>query len=209
MASGPPITSLAACASGLAEGPLPSHRLARSLPSNCTALSSSLPADLSKRRGRATGIQDSPVHRRLSQQRVPTAQLGFIHRPGDTAIRTLLSAACKRLKASPVDQVCGKLAQSAPFVGISLAESAPSGGVHHTRRAPTPAASLTDELDAFDTVLAQLVSDETPFSLDIIDMSAEVSVLLLQQAWRQWCQEPGAKSSQSLTRASRVCVVVA
>ena len=113
------------------------------------------------------------------------------------------------MKASPVDQVCGKLAQSAPFVGISLAESAPSGGVHHTRRAPTPAASLTDELDAFDTVLAQLVSDETPFSLDIIDMSAEVSVLLLQQAWRQWCQEPAAKSSQSLTRATRVCAAIA
>ena len=111
--------------------------------------------------------------------------------------------------ACSAPNLCGKLAQSAPFVGISLAESAPSGGVHHTRRAPTPAASLTDELDAFDTVLAQLVSDETPFSLDIIDMSAEVSVLLLQQAWRQWCQEPAAKSSQSLTRASRVCAAIA
>lgn len=121
----------------------------------------------------------------------------------------LLSAACKRLKASPVDQVCGKLGVSAPSGGISLAESAPSGGVHHTRRAPTPAASLTDELDAFDTVLAQLVSGEMPFSLDIIDMSAEVTVLLLQQAWRQWRQEPVAKSSQSLTRAARVCAAIA
>lgn len=204
MASAPP--SLAACASDLAESPLPSHRLARSLPSNCNALSSSLPADLSKRRGRATGIQDSPSRQRLLQQPV---QLGSIHRPGDTALRMLLSAACKRLKASPVDQVCGKLGVSAPSGGISLAESAPSGGVHHTRRAPTPAASLTDELDAFDTVLAQLVSGEMPFSLDIIDMSAEVTVLLLQQAWRQWRQEPVAKSSQSLTRAARVCAAIA
>ena len=128
MASAPP--SLAACASDLAESPLPSHRLARSLPSNCNALSSSLPADLSKRRGRATGIQDSPSRQRLLQQPV---QLGSIHRPGDTALRMLLSAACKRLKASPVDQVCGKLGVSAPSGGISLAESAPSGGVHtHT-----------------------------------------------------------------------------
>ena len=172
--------------------------LARSLPSNC-ALSSSYPACLPTPR-RSAKIAS---HDALDRMLVPTAQLvsGGIRDLGVDAIRTQLFDSCQRLRASTHNRIVDQVDQG-------LAESAPLGGMHHARQSPAATAvSLIDELDALDKILVQLASDEMP--LDTIDLLAEMMVLLLRQAWRQWLQEPCAGSSQSLSRATALCAFLA
>ena len=180
--------------------------LARSLPSNCYSLSSSQPVcSPTLRRSSKTASRDSLSSLNLPQQLIPTARLisGGTQDPGDAAIRTQLFEACKRLRGSAENRAVDQ-------VYHGLAESAPLGGMGQVRKTPAPVLSLEAELDAFDVVLVRFASPgEMSLSLDTIDLSAEMTVLLLRQAWRQARQEASATASQSLARAASLCAVVA